>query len=588
MRVPFIENLWVSKIAILTILMLMVFSCSESAHTIKVQLVADADRNGKVQFEKDDQVEWSSERGAIFFNNNDSDQNTRTPDHADTVINGKEDLKDLTPLILKRISDLPADAQVTISVDEISMDRVHLFVKVAEDKYEFVDITTSKNIDPALLKHSDLELRIEANSYADRDWNGETEIVITVKTIGGEIKRGSVKLKVAPFILLSNINRGKTVYVRKYPGKNDAFIKKLSEVIPQTGAELYIISEEEPHRDYGLWLQDTMEIGCSEKPGQRMNVVLKANRDESLDNFARDKLLGPDYGWIQVGIFRERYGNGEEVNDSLDWYGNLEATPPFLGYPLGRIYYGFNPDGPEDASLNPEIVTMLEAQEVQAPALRLDTGWLFIKHVDEFISFIPSGNSEYRYKVLVVDPATMIALLEKWMNSGYGKTRILGKYSKVATVATLLNNEGLIKHNKYLQRERIEPNIDLLKKELGLREEDFIRVPAFFNKWGSSIVPNMVNSLIVNGHILIPAPNGPIIDGKDQMEEEIRKLLSGLPLILHFVDDRQYHKSFGNVHCATNVRRVCNNLPWWKGWKKSPSLMQSNILSKQKNHKDNL
>lgn len=550
----------------LTILWLQIHSCQKSASEIKVQIAADVNRDGKVEFDADNQGKnkWTTERGAIFFNNNDSDQNTKTPDHADTVVNGEADLRDLALLKVKKIPALPKDSQLIISVDDASLDRVRVFLKTIDNDYKPLDLINEGNIDPMQLIQTDLELRIEANSYADRSWSGETDVTVTVKGPNGEVASDSVKLKVAPFILLSNLNRGSTLYVREFPGRNEAFIKSLSELVPQAGAELVIVPRGEPYLPSHIWLQDTMEIGYSEMPGQKMNVVLKANRAKSLDNYAQDRLLGPDFGWIQVGTYREKYGRGRGGNGWLDWYGNLEVTPPLPGYPFGRIYYGYNSSGPKEASLNPEIVSMLEAQEIQAPALRLDTGWLLIKHVDEMISFLPSGSPENPYKVLVVDTETMISLLERWMKGGYGEIPMLDLYAEKVTVSSFYKDKQLIDHNRSLQRERIEPNIDLLKRELGLKEEDFIRVPSFFDKNGVSMIPNMVNSTILNGHIFIVAPNGPVINGKDQLEEEMRKLLSGLPLMPHFLDARQYHRWAGEVHCATNVRREGFHTPWWE------------------------
>lgn len=536
-----------------------------SASHIKIQIVADVNRNGKVEFDSDNQGKniWTSTRGAIFFNNNDSDQNSKEPDHADAVVNGDEDLKDLAVLKVKRIPNLPKDARVSISVDDASLSRVHLFLKVNDNEYKLLNLTADGNNDPARLRQSDLELRIEANSYADGSWSGETEVTVSVRSSNGETQSDSVKLKVAPFILLSNFNKGNILYVREFPGRNEAFLQSLGELVPKAGAELVIVPGGEPYLPSHIWLQDTLEIGYSEMPGQKMNVVLKANRNRSLDRYAKDKLLGPDFGWIQVGTYREGYGRGRGGNGWLDWYGNLEVTPPLTGYPFGRIYYGYNPEGPKEASLNPEIVGMLEAQGIQAPAVRLDTGWLLIKHVDEIISFLPSGDPEHPYKVLVVDTEAMIALLEKWIRDGYGELPMLDLYSKKMTVSSLLKNKILMDRNKTLQIGRIEPNINLLKQELGLSEEDFIRVPSFFDKYGVAVVPNMVNSTVLNGHIFIVAPNGPVIDGKDQLEEEMRRLLSSLPLTPHFLDARIYHRWGGEVHCATNVRRVGFNTPWW-------------------------
>lgn len=549
----------------LTILLLQACSSQKFPSEIKVQIVADVNRDGKVEFDADSQGKnkWTSERGAIFFNNNDSDQNTKTPDYADTVVNGPEDFRDLAVLKVKKIPDLPKDSRVVISADGASLGRIRLFLRAVDNDYKTLNLEVDEDIDPALLSQKDLELRIEANSYADKSWNGEAEVTATVKSPNGDTKSDSVRLKVAPFILLSNLNTGIALYAREFPGRNEAFIKSLSELVPQAGAELVVVPAGEPYNPRCIWLQDTLEIGYSEMPGQRMNVVLKANRGRSLDNYPKDGLLGPDFGWIQVGTFREKYGQGRGGNGWLDWYGNLEVTPPLPKYPLGRIYYGHNPDGPKEASLNPEIVSMLEAQGIQGPALKLDTGWLLIKHVDEVISFLPSGDQEHPYKVLVVDTEAMIALLEKWVKDGYGEIPMLDLYSKKATVSSSAKNKNLIDLNQSLQRERIEPNIDLLKRELDLREEDFIRVPSFFDKYGVSLVPNMVNSTILNGHIFIVAPNGPVIDGKDQLEEEMRKLLLGLPLVPHFIDAGQYHKWGGEVHCATNVRREGFRTPWW-------------------------
>jgi protein-arginine deiminase len=541
-------------------------SDQDSISPIKIQIVSDVNRDGKVEFDSDEHGKnyWTLSRGAIFFNNNDSDQNSKEPDHADTVVNGNEDLKDLAAIKIKRVPNLPENAQISITVDDASLSRVCIFYKAADNEYKVLNLSAEGNILPARLMKADLELRIEANSYADGSWRGITEVTVSVRTPDGKTHSDSVMLKVAPFILLSNLNKGRTLYVREVPGQNETFLQSLKELVPKAEAELVIVPAGEPYHPSNMWLQDTMEIGYSEMPGQKMNVVLIANRNRSLDRYAKDHLLGPDFGWIQVGTFREGYGGGRGRNRWLDWYGNLEVTPPLPGYPLGRVYYGYNPDGPKKASLNPEIVGMLEAQGVQGQALRLDTGWLLIKHVDEILSFLPSGDPEHPYKVLVVDTESMIALLKKWKSDGYGELAMLDPGSEKVTVSSLLENKVLMDLNKKLQSERIEENIDLLKRELGLREEDFIRVPVFFDKYGVALVPNMVNSTVLNGHIFIVAPNGPVIDGRDQLEEEMRRLISNLPLTPHFLDAHIYHRTGGEVHCATNIRRDGFSTAWWK------------------------
>jgi len=553
-------------ILLLLFFLLLNSGCSNSRGEIEICMVADTDRNGQVNFDLDrlGADTWTQERGAVFLNNCDSDQGTGKPDWADTNVNGEEDLKDLALIKVRKIHRLLPESRISISVDEASRQRVRLFLKNSDGNFESLDLNEKGNIDAGHLRNSDLELRIEANSFADAEWDGETLVKIIFELPDGIINENTVCLKVAPFLLLSNLQRGKTLYVRAFPGRNDAFIQQLKRIVPQAGAELFIVPEGEPYRPHDIWLQDAMEIGYTEKPGQRMNVVLQANRERSLDNFPLKGLLEPDYGWIRVGSYRQSYARGRGGNGWLDWYGNLEVTPPLPGFPYGRICYGFNPQGPPDASLNPEIVAMLEAQKLQTPAIRLDTGWLLIKHVDEMISFLPSKNPERPFSVVIVSPESMISLLKKWKAQGYGETSVLKRFQSDTTVAFLLNDEKLVQHNIHLQHDRIEPNIALMKSELKLSEEDFIRIPALFSEEGSSLFPNMVNSAVLNDYMLIADPDGPVINGVDLLQEEVKRLLSGVPVRTVFLDDTQYHKWSGNVHCATNIRREALSQAWFK------------------------
>lgn len=540
--------------------------CSDKKGRFEISMAADTNRDGNVDLETDG-IEadiWTIQRGAVFLNNCDSDQNTGKPDFADMIVNGAEDLKDLALIKVGRIQKLPEDSRVTISVDESSKKRVRIFEKNGDKNLESIDLEKDGNIDTNQLRNNDIELWIEANSFADAEWSGLTQVKLTLDLGTDEMMEKSIYLKVAPFLLLSNLQRGKTLYVRSFPGRNDTFIQQLKKLVPEAGVELFIVPEGEPYVPYEIWLQDAMEIGYMEKPGQRMNVVLQANRDRSLDNFTSNVLLGPDYGWIRVSSYRETFAQGGGGNGWLDWYGNLEVSPPFPGYPWGRIIYGYNPEGPPEASLNPEIVAMLEAQKLQAPAIRLDSGWLLIKHVDEMVSFLPSKNPERPFCVMVVSPGAMIALLKKWKDEGYEETPVLERFEPGTTIGSILSSEKLIKHNLYLQRERIEPNVELLKEEFKLSEQDFIRIPALFTEDGSSLFPNMVNSAVLNGYLLIADPDGPEIDEIDALQEEMRKLLAGVPIKPFFLEDTQYHKWSGNVHCATNIQREAPSKSWFE------------------------
>lgn len=528
-------------------------------------LVADTNRDGEVDFDADlaGKDKWTSSLGAVFLNNNDSDQDTGRPDYADAIVNGDEDLEDLAPLRLRQIEALTGTELVTLTVDEQSQGRVRIFLYDGR-YFPTVDLYSQGNIPAEALKDQDLEFYLEASQYADARWSGQTTVTVDVEGVGSD----SVELKVAPWIMTPHTLEGEVVYVREFPGRNEAFLEALREIVPAAGAELVVIPGGEPYSPHNIWLQDTLEIGYQQLPGaEPFSVVMKANRNKPLDNFAKDQLLGPDYGWHQQGEFRPEYGSGAGATgyEWLDWYGNLEVTPPLPGFPMGRIIYGG--DGFEDPvkKLNPQITAMLEAQGVQGPPVRFDVGWLLIKHIDEMISFLPTGNPVDPYRVLVPDTTVALDLLAELEAGGKGNLPLLEIYRDAASVSSLLGDADLVALNRKVQKERIEPNIDKLKAEFGLEEKHLIRVPYLKTAAKEAIIPNMVNSLVLNGHVVAPDPHGPEVDGVDQFARYFRDAVEGsTDLQVHYVDDRQYHKWSGNVHCGTNAKRKPFELAWWE------------------------
>jgi hypothetical protein len=88
------------------ILMALTLICIGCGSRANPEITADTDRDGKIDFQKDrpGKNSWIPERGALFFNNNDSDMDTHYPDHEDDVVNGADDLKDLAALPIDKIS----------------------------------------------------------------------------------------------------------------------------------------------------------------------------------------------------------------------------------------------------------------------------------------------------------------------------------------------------------------------------------------------------------------------------------------------------------------------------------------------------
>jgi len=523
----------------------------------KLLMTGDTNRDGKVNFANDPEGKnkWTNQRGAIFMFNNDSDQNNGKQDCSDEVVNGPDDLLDLAPVLIQQMPQLENSSTLFISVSGPASPYVHIFYKDGSD-YVFVENNDGQEIPLRILKSSDVELRIEATSYACPNWNGEADITAVLKS-PGDIQSDSVQLKVAPFIMLSAVQLGLRIYVRDYPGKNERLIQSLRELMNQIGVELKIIGPG-TYPPSEIWLQDIMEIGYSSTPLQGNHVVLKANRGRPLDDMPEKEMLGPDHGWFKFGEFRPEMGGGRGGDGWLDWYGNLEVTPPLPGKPFGRIFYGYNKY--TGNSLNPQITQMLEAQAVQAPLIKIHTGWLLIKHVDEIFSFVPAkGKSGKGFKLLVPDATLTYRLLDRWNAEGKGNLPILKELMANETISSLEKKKELRDFNFRLQREDIEQSISDMKLAIGIDESDIIRIPALFEKYETyapALMPNMVNAVYLNGHLLMADPRGPIENQKDLVQEYVKELLKREGIEVHFVDDLEYHKRRGNVHCATNVTRA--------------------------------
>ena len=76
--------------------------------------------------------------------------------------------------------------------------------------------------------------------------------------------------------------------------------------------------------------------------------------------------------------------------------------------------------------------------------------------------------------------------------------------------------------------------------------------------------PNMVNSVVVNGRLMVSNPRGAIINGKDFTQEEFRRRVAASALTVYFLEDRYYQELRGNTHCATNTRRDGVEKPFWE------------------------
>ncbi|HAS43692.1 MAG TPA: hypothetical protein DCS93_24640 [Microscillaceae bacterium] len=388
------------------------------------------------------------------------------------------------------------------------------------------------------------------------------------------IYQDHVVLRVAPWIMLPNTQIAKKVFVKKinaWPDdiiRSEEFNRQLKSILGKEMVEE--IESDKQNRD--RWVQDEFEIGYCESPAKTIPVVCDSPRNRGLNKWVKDRFLKPDFGHLEITISKKT---------SLDYFGNLESSPPVEGYPFGRIIIGGSPkQGFEHTprQIAHELKEFLHAQQIQAP-IELYIDWLSVGHVDEILSFVPWSNQK-GFRMIFASPQKGCelfkqALKEKKYDKFHDPLNLTGKYKKAGPEIEAI----LHKHEAYNTQIQAyqDWNRNLLKEELKLEEEDIIDMPVLFRgtigkRRAKSLFPDLTNLLVVRKsprltHVIAPKPFGPVTtEGIYLFEQHFWKLLGEEPqLKIHFINDAQlYFKRAGDVHCATNVFREPFDKKWWE------------------------
>lgn len=333
-----------------------------------------------------------------------------------------------------------------------------------------------------------------------------------------------------------------------------------------------------------------------------MPTAMRLPRADQLEPYAMS-LLAQNFGYAEVGI----PANGH----TCDCGGNLEATPPARNpgtgqvYPWGRIYYS---DGRPGETMDPSMVALLQNQTVQPPIV-LEARWLAVNHVDEMISFVPVANVDpfRRFHVLIASPRKAYELLWDASGAGHGASVmmtgcVLHGHAVAVTVdaflgvaggwpAALTNlspvaapaavGGGAPTAAAYLHwNQAVQAHLDNVLNTLAAEIEipGIVEIPMLFVPFQAAMPPlgrlyealtaGSVNMLVINGHCIVPDPKGPVIPAVgDLFQAYISRQLNALGLTVQMIDDwTPYHNRKGDVHCATNTRRVPLNGPprWWE------------------------
>ncbi len=508
----------------------------------------DTNRDGNInQLDEAGKEQWSLSSGAlILFDDRQNDRRSKIPIWQETKVSVPRRAAMLSQVNLI-LSENFKTSQLFITADTIASPHISVFQKTG-DGWQPVDISGAK----PLVFSTNIVLGVEAKQFADRNWNGKVNLKATAENNGQQIAAATIQMGVSPWMLAPNTAPVKEVEVSDRGAANSEFISQLKQAVEPTGAQVKIIQGD------NAWMQDIQKNGYVQVPEKselrQFNVAIKSNRDpdkKQPDQSTQER----DLRVFKIGKPRSL----DPVNQWSDGYGNLQVTPPIPGYPMGRVYYGNS----GNAGFNPEVLDFIQAQKIQGPAVDIDTSWLLTRQVDEIINFIPS-QTPGKYIMAIASPEAGVRLLEELVGKGYGEAAINRGLSTQTTVSAALRNPALIQHNLNLQKQKINPILDKLKKEFSLTDDQIVQVPMMFGYSGYAWWPNMVNSVPVNGKLLVSNPRGAMIDGKDYTQERLRQLLIPAGVSVSFLDDRYYQELKGNVQSATNTVRQPEPRPFWQ------------------------
>ncbi|KAF5254903.1 hypothetical protein FANTH_399 [Fusarium anthophilum] len=587
-----------------------------STPLFKADIRADTNRDGRVDLEglsdTIDKTQWNETHGAVFlpnigdtgrrcltqFLNGKKLSDERLDDCHDASDDTQRSPQYLAPLKTVPNPDLFGSAKGTVTVpDETQRKFVRIFQKKGKD-WEYID-NNHTFYQPEL--QAGLDLGIDARNTRRPEsqdirspecWDGRVTVRFTIEAEGTE-SSDTVMLRVAPVLTHHHLQKvEEVVTAQKIPTPFlDNFAYQLDSITKAAGLDKELVILDTVYRKqkrFDQWVQDFVEPGYASMPGPNGTVSIRI-----MIRCPGDVREG---GREIFGFFRKSgVGAVQHLGkwiSNIDAGGNIEAIPPYTfqgkTWPAGRLVVG------KHGNESHHILSYLEAQESQAPPLRLDTSWLAVGHVDEFLQFIPANNTR-GWIAVISDPLLAIKLLQKVEKAGDGSHPAISRNKSSTlwpkgckmpectqpvhsiTVSQLLRNERLMELNDMCARQ-INDSMKILRKEVGLTDEDIIRIPSLFIEHGisefidpgsevtvSAFFPATINNLVLTGYntSIAPKPWGPLVGEKDIFAETITKKYAKVGMNIKFIDDwDSHHRLIGGVHCATNSIRDMS-AKWW-------------------------
>ncbi|RDA93998.1 hypothetical protein CP533_4980 [Ophiocordyceps camponoti-saundersi (nom. inval.)] len=624
------------------------------ATALKADIRADSNRDGKVDIESSTDLagkhEWSDTAGAIFLSNiGDTDrrcsqmkETSEDPMTRQITLLACHDAADdvqraphlMAPIRTVPMQGLNSSAVGTISVsDDLASQLVRVFRPKGEGKCSWEIVTNETTFSAEHLSRG-LRLGIDARAtrgfsgYTRSDngtvqvrdgpaWDGRATVRFTV-TDGTETSTDSVVLRVAPVLSHHHLQEIDTVMTnnasinpddapeRKEKKKDlQAMISGLEQSMKKAGIKtpLYLF------KNLAItWGQDYFEPGYQSMPGPNgtvgLRILMIPHYGEKLAESISRELRATGIGAIVDPSQPNRNSSSKDHPGNIDGGGNLETIPPYehngKKYPAGRVIMG----GTDEQGKSPYMLPYIQAQEAQDPLL-VDSLWLDVRHIDEFLQFVPANTSRGWY-LMYADADAAVDVLRDAQKRGFGGVKFERAPKRDdnpdhrETINDFLSSDTDLEAIAE-SAQHVRKAVDLLKSETGLSEEETFGVPVLFrrhilypyerpgfvpfaaenstafnaseakgpqrraarHRGMSSIYPNAINGLVLTGsHYVAPKQYGPLVDGSDIMEERVRSVYAGVGFDVDFIEDLYFARQEGDVHCATNTFRDVRRR-WW-------------------------
>nr|ALR88587.1 protein arginine deiminase-like 346 [Saccoglossus kowalevskii] len=518
------------------------------------------------------------------------------PKLSDAVVRGVDE-KEFTILKIRLImyDVAPAEYQVCVSVDEDCKQSISIYTYTIEGLLrQMIGPETSETEavvrwpPPSSNARSEDIIETKLLAQGQQLYDGSTQskefvaIKLSLYKKKEVIYEDKIYLRVCPWILPSPLAAPVALYVvdDKSEGVTETTVDDLRNTVEAIGASLVTIPRHKvTSHPEGEVLSAWMACGFTQTTEQTQTMVAVAMHQD--EDSKRDLVLGSHLNYFTIG--------------KVWGFDRIMATPPMYPYfPLGALLVSSLTPGGETPGnwkfgdypvgyLPQSMTHFINSQKVQ-PIVEVFTDWLANGDIASVVNFVPAtGPRGFK----AVTPSMYICrdLLLDFRKDGEGflcEGKTLNGIDASIKVSNILADREFWKMNQHFQS-FIDFNRKTLRRQLGLQTDDFIELPALWQRCKGDkmravpFFPNMTSMMCLGDNIIIPKPHGP--KRKYQTLDRFEKYTSDefksnrVTANVQFVDDwqryfdsrresRSYRSSLSS-HVLVQ-RRPGSSPAWWE------------------------